>query len=305
METLKQLLEKPERLAPGHRTCQGCPIPIIVRSVLRATDKPVIVVNATSCLEVTTTLYPQTSWMVPWIHNAFENAPATMSGVMAVYEQFKKRKKIKEDVKFVVFGGDGSTYDIGLQSLSGAWEREEDFVYVCYDNEAYQNTGNQRSSATPLGASTTTTPLGKVSKGKLKARKDIMKIAAAHNLPYLAQTAIHNWADLHQKAGKAFEVKGPTFLNVFSPCVPGWKYDSSLTVELSKLAAETCFWPLYEIEKGKYKLNYQPKQKLPIIDFIKSQGRFKHLLKQENQAVLEELQAEVDKRWQELLNNVY
>lgn len=304
METLKQILEKPERLAPGHRTCQGCAIPIIIRSVLRATDKPVVVVAATSCLEVTTTLYPQSSWMVPWLHNAFENAPPTMSGIIAVYEQFKKRKKIKDDVKFVVFGGDGSTYDIGLQSLSGAWERGEDFLYVCYDNEAYQNTGNQRSSATPLGALTTTTPLGKFHKGKLKSRKNIMKIAAAHSLPYLAQTGIHNWADLHQKARKAFETKGPAFLNVLSPCIPGWKYDSCLTVELSRLAAETCFWPLYEIEQGKYKLNYRPKEKLPIIEFIKFQGRFKHLLKPENKEILNELQAEVDSRWEELLSDV-
>ena len=304
METLKQLLEKPERLASGHRTCQGCAIPIIVRSVLRATDKPVVVVNATSCLEVTTTLYPQTSWQVPWIHNAFENAPATMSGIIAVYEQLKNKKKIKDDIKFVVFGGDGSTYDIGLQSLSGAWEREDDFLYVCYDNEAYQNTGNQRSSATPLGALTTTTPLGRVYKGKLKSRKNIMKIAAAHDLPYLAQASIHHWVDLHQKAKKALEIKGPAFLNVLSPCVAGWKYDSSLTIEIARLAAETCFWPLYEIEEGKYKINYQPKKKLLITEFIKSQGRFKHLLKPKNKSILNALQAEVDRRWQDLLSEI-
>ncbi len=301
METLKQLLNKPSRLASGHHTCAGCAIPIIVRAVLRATDKPVVVANATGCLEVTTTLYPQTSWLVPWIHNAFENAPATMSGVIAAYEQLKKNKKIKEEIKFIVFGGDGGTYDIGLQSLSGAWEREDDFLYVCYDNEAYQNTGNQRSSATPLGALTTTTPLGKVLRGKLKSRKDIMKIAEAHNLPYLAQAAVHNWADLNQKAKKALEIKGPTFLNVFSPCVIGWKYNPSLTVEISKLAAETCFWPIYEVENGKFNLNYQPKKKLSIKEFIKFQGRFKHLLKSENQDILNQLQQEVDRRWNDLL----
>jgi len=304
METLKQLLEKPQKLAPGHRTCRGCPVPIIVRSILRATDKPIVVVNATSCLEVTTTLYPQTSWMVPWLHNAFENAPATMSGVIGAYERLKEKRKIKEEIKFVVFGGDGSTYDIGLQSLSGAWERRDDFLYVCYDNEAYQNTGNQRSSATPLGALTTTTPLGKILKGKLQSRKNIMKIADAHNLPYLAQAAIHNWADFHQKAKKALETKGPTFINVFSPCIPGWKINSSLTVEISKLAAKTCFWPLYEIEDGKYRLNYQPKEKLPIIEFIKYQGRFKHLLKKENKEILDKLQLEVDSRWKDLLKEV-
>ncbi len=304
METLKKLLQKPERLAPGHRTCRGCPIPIIVRSILRATDKPVVVANATGCLEVTTTLYPQTSWMVPWIHNAFENAPATMSGVMATYQYLKEKKRINEEIKFVVFGGDGSTFDIGLQSLSGAWERRDDFLYVCYDNEAYQNTGNQRSSATPLGAATTTTPAGTVIKGKMEPRKDIMKIAAAHNLPYLAQAAIHDWQDLHQKAQKAFEIEGPTFINVLSPCVPGWKYASDLTVELSKLATETCFWPLYEIENGIYKLNHQPKEKLPLEDFLKPQKRFKHLFKSENKDILAKLKKGVDKRWEELLKKI-
>lgn len=301
METLKQLLSKPKKLAPGHRTCQGCPIAFIVRSVLRATDRPVVVATATGCLEVTTTLYPQSSWLVPWIHNAFENAPATMSGIIAVYKQFKKEKKIKEDIKFVVFGGDGSTYDIGLQSLSGAWERGDDFLYVCYDNGAYQNTGGQRSSATPLGALTATTPEGRNSKGKIKSRKDIMKIANAHNLSYLAQTAVHNWLDLHQKAKKAIETRGPSFLNIFSPCVAGWKYDPSLTFEISKLATETCFWPLYEIEQGRYKINYQPKEKLPLIEFLKTQGRFKHLLKEENKEILFTLQSEIDKGWQDLL----
>ncbi len=304
METLKQLLAKPERLAPGHRTCQGCAMPIIVRSVLRATDKPVVIANATSCLEVTTTLYPQSSWKVPWIHSLFENAPPTMSGVIAVYEQLKRKKKIKEDVKFIVFGGDGSTYDIGLQSLSGAWERRDNFLYVCYDNEAYQNTGNQRSSATPLGAITTTTPLGKFYKGKLKSRKNIMKIAEAHELPYLAQAGVHNWVDLHQKAKKAIEINGPTFLNVLSPCVAGWKYDSSLTIEIAKLATETCFWPLYEIEDGKYRLNYKPAKKLPIKEFIKSQGRLKHLLEPKNKNILDNLQSEVDRRWTDLLKRV-
>ncbi len=301
METLKQLLQKPKRLASGHRTCQGCPIPLIVRAVLRGTDQPVIVATATGCLEVTTTLYPQTSWLVPWIHSAFENAPATMSGVMAVYNSLKKKNKIKDEVKFVVFGGDGSTYDIGLQSLSGAWERGDNFLYVCYDNQAYQNTGNQQSSATPFGAETVTTPISRTSCGKNNWRKDIMKIAAAHNLPYLAQSAVHNWADLHQKVKKCLQTNGPTFLNVLSPCVPGWKIDPSSTIEISRLAAETCFWPLYEVEAGVYKLNYQPKEKVPIKEFIKSQGRFKHLLKPENKKVLDELQQNIDKNWMELL----
>ncbi|MFA5050646.1 MAG: thiamine pyrophosphate-dependent enzyme [Patescibacteria group bacterium] len=295
METLKDLLKKPEHFAPGHRTCRGCAIPIIVRSVLRATDNPLVVVNATGCMEVTTTLYPQTSWNMPYMHNAFENAPATMSGILAVYQHLKEKKKIPENVKFVVFGGDGSTYDIGLQSLSGAWERGDNFLYVCYDNQVYSNTGGQRSSATPLGASTSTTPAGKI-----ESRKDIMKIAAAHNLPYLAQAAIHNWFDLHQKAKKALSTNGPTFLNILCPCVANWKYNSDLTVKMSQLATETCFWPLYEIENGVYKLNYQPREKLPVEEFLKFQGRFKNLFSEKDKNNLIKIQQEIDKRWQEL-----
>lgn len=672
---LKELLAKPEKFSAGHRACRGCPMALIVRQVLRATDCPVVVANATGCLEVISTIYPQTAWQVPWIHNAFENAPATISGVVAAYNFLKKINSYKfkdnslliRDLKFVVFAGDGSTYDIGLQALSGVWERGEKFVYVCYDNQAYMNclstsslimtekglkkitdikrgdkiyafdqknyqlvlkkcarivnngkrgvfeletlhhsikatgnhpflilkrngrgkknnfiwkmlnnikvgdevvvlksldqgksfefkfkkvkkgdhkvnnlneinlpkyssadlmkylgiyvgdgwvrvgrgevgfalpknsqarkilfelhskifgsktrsdemyvyinsvnlarfidsldfgsgarnktipdwiftlpkeekesfvqglmlsdgykhgnswryvsasnqllrslrlllqtigfrvgkihwqikrkgtkcvnrtllkdskygyicfskrrkwnvekypsqyrhqnflienkyfeiekvrsirsvgreptldlavegehnfiadgivvhnTGVQRSSATPFGASTTTTPVGKVLKGKMEQRKDIVKIALAHRLPYIAQTAVHAWQDLYQKAKKAFETDGPSFLNILSPCVLGWRYDSSLTVEISKLAAETCFWPLYEIENSQYKLNYQPKEKLPLEKFIQGQRRFAHFFKPENKDLLAELQTQVDKDWQDLL----
>jgi pyruvate/2-oxoacid:ferredoxin oxidoreductase beta subunit len=671
MVTLKELTSKPERLSPGHRTCTGCGIPQIVRTVLSATDKPVVVANATGCLEVTTTVYPYTSWKVPWIHSAFENAAATIAGVESAYNALKRKGKIKKDkeIKFVAFGGDGGTYDIGLQALSGAMERGHDFVYVCYDNEAYMNclsldtfvmtekglkkitdiklgekvyafdqktyelvlkrctgifdngvkkvyevntfhhtikatsnhpflvlkrkgrgkkshlrwktlaelkkndeivvlkksnpgksfnfkpiklskkgdykvnkinnikipkrsspelmellglyvgdgwtrthkaeigfalpkntkgrnrliklhkklfkkdltgphdnyiyiysinlarfidslgfgkgakeklipdwvftlsdpekeafiqglmlsdgykidkscryvsasynllktlrlllqttnyrvgkihlqtkkkgtyvvyrqlledstygyicfsrkkgyniskypsqarqgdfladnkhfstekiisiefikkeptldlrvegehnfvadgivvhnTGVQRSSATPYGANTTTSPDGKVKHGKEQFKKNFTEICVAHGIPYVAQSAVHAWADLYNKAEKAFKIKGPAVLVVLQPCTLGWKFRSDMTIELSKLAAETNFWPLYEVECGKYTLNHQPKERLPLTEFIKHQKRFKHLLKPENKHILEKLQKHIDDQFKNLV----
>lgn len=301
MVTLKELGAKSNRLAPGHRTCAGCGIPTIVRTVLRATDKPIVVSNATGCLEVTTSIYPYSSWKVPWIHNAFENAAATMSGIETAYRVLKKKGKLKKDIKFVAFGGDGGTYDIGLQSLSGALERGHNFLYVCYDNEAYMNTGVQRSSATPYGAATTTTPAGKVHKGKEISRKDFTKIVVAHKIPYVATSAGHNWQDLFNKAKKAFEVDGPAFINVIQPCEEGWKYDPSLTVTMSRLAVETRFWPLYEVIDGEYKLSYKPSKFVPIEKFLKPQKRFKHVFKKGNEYILKNMQANIEKNWDEIL----
>lgn len=297
---IKELASKKSRLSSGHRSCHGCAFPIIIRTVLKSTDKEVVVANATGCMEVTTTIYPYTTWKTPFIHNAFENASATMSGVIGAYKVLKKKKKIKKDVKFVVFGGDGGTYDIGLQSLSGALERGEDFVYVCYDNEAYMNTGIQRSSATPKGAYTTTTPVGKVRPGKLKWRKDLAKISIAHNINYVATATIGNLIDLSNKAKKAFETKGPSVLIVLSPCPLGWKSNPAKTVSISKLAVETNFWPIYEYENGKYTLNYESDNPKPITEFLKTQGRFKHLFKEKNKGLLKEIQNKTDERIKEL-----
>lgn len=292
---------KDTKLNSGHMMCAGCPVPIIVKGVLSATDSDVVVANATGCLEVATTIYPRSAWTVPWIHNTFENAGATISGVETAFRALKKKGKLKKDMKFVAFGGDGGTYDIGLQSLSGALERGHDFLYVCYDNEGYMNTGGQRSSATPFGAATTTTPVGKVHKGKEIWRKNLAKIAVAHNIPYVAQASIGNWFDFLKKAEKALSVKGPAMLIVLSPCVPLWKINTDQAVSVSKLAIETNFWPLYEVENGKYKINYKPKKRAPIINFIKPQGRYKHLLKPENKNILDKLQSYIDKDWDELL----
>lgn len=299
--TLKDLAKRPERLTGGHRLCAGCGHSITVRQVLRATEDPVVVANATGCLEVATTIYPFTAWKTPWVHSAFENAAATLSGVEAAYRVLRRDGRAQENVKFVAFGGDGGTYDIGFQSLSGAVERRHNLLYVCLNNEGYMNTGIQRSSATPRGADTTTSPVGDVQRGKPVPRKDLTEIMAAHGLPYVAQSAPHDWRDMAKKSAKALATEGPTFLNVLSPCPRGWRAETAQTIELSKLAADTCYWPLYEVENGKWRLTYQPKKKLPLADWLKPQGRFRHLFRPENEALLADMQREVDQRWEALL----
>lgn len=302
MAKLKDLAKMEDRLVAGHGMCLGCGIPLIFKVVLRATEDPLVIANATGCLEVCTTIFPRTAWNVTWVHSAFENAAATIAGVEAMYQALKKKGRIPKDktIKFLGTGGDGGTYDIGLQALSGAMERGHNVVYLCYDNNAYANTGGQRSSATPLGASATTSPAGSESPGKLQWRKDLTKVLAAHNIPYVAQASPSRWQDLYNKAKKAFEVEGPAFLNVLCMCPTEWKYDESKGVELAKTAVDTCVWPLYEVEKGKYTLNYKPKEKKSILEWVKPQGRFRHLFKEENAWVLEEFQKKVDEEWEEL-----
>lgn len=301
MATLKELSRVPEVLAPGHRMCAGCGAPVVVRQILRGAKSPVVVGSATGCLEVSTTIYPYTSWNSPFIHTAFENAAASLSGVEAAYRSLKRQGKITDDMKFVCFGGDGGTYDIGLQSLSGAMERGHNMVYVCYDNGAYMNTGIQRSSATPRGADTTTTPVGKVQPGKQDNRKDLTKIMMAHEIPYVAQVSPSHWNDMYQKSEKAFAVDGPAFINALAPCPRGWRYDSKDTIEMCKLAVDTCFWPLYEVVEGKVRVTHKPRNKKPVVEFLKAQGRFRHLFRPENEEILEQIQAEVDRKWEELL----
>jgi pyruvate ferredoxin oxidoreductase beta subunit len=291
-----------KHLAPGHSACAGCAFPSIVRTILGEATTPVVISNATGCLEVTSTIYPYTAWNVPYIHSAFENAAATISGVERAYLAMRKKGKIKKKIKFVAFGGDGGTYDIGLQALSGALERGHNFLYVVYDNGGYMNTGNQRSSATPYGAGTETTPVGKESFGKVELRKNLMGIVAAHNIPYAAQANIANLADLKMKAKKALAVDGPSFLTVFSPCTNNWKFPTSQYVAIAKLATETNFWPLYEIENGKYKLNWEPKILKPVADFLKTQGRFKHLFSEKNKPVLEKIQKIVNEEFSRIAN---
>ena len=302
---LKKLSKNPQRLAGGHRLCPGCGISFILKQVMTVTDAPMVVVNATGCSEICTSAYPETSWKTPWIHSLFENTSAVASGVDAARKALIRKGRATDDqkrMKILAIGGDGGTYDIGFQSLSGAAERGHDFVYLCFDNEGYMNTGYQRSSATPLGASTSTSPDGKVIHGKTTNRKDLTAIMAAHKIPYVAQGSPAHWADLMSKAHKAFEVEGPAFLNTLSPCPTNWKSLPEDGLKLMKAAVDTCFWPLFEVVQGKWKITYKPKEKLPIEAWLTGQKRFRHLLKPENAALKDALQAEVDRGWQELLN---
>ncbi|MFR1777227.1 MAG: thiamine pyrophosphate-dependent enzyme [Clostridia bacterium] len=297
---------KPSRFSEGHKMCAGCGAPPVARMILRAVkpEDHAVIAGATGCMEVSTFTYPYTSWTDSFIHTAFENAGSTLSGVEAAYKSLKRQGKIEDDkhTKFIAFGGDGGTYDIGLQSLSGAMERGHDMLYVCYDNGAYMNTGIQRSSATPKYADTTTSPAGTVVPGKSQARKDLAKIMVAHHLPYVAQTlAMNNFKDLYEKAEKAIYTEGPTFLNVLAPCPRGWGYPTEDLMQINKLAADTCYWPLYEVVNGKYKITYKPAKKLPIEEFLKPQKRFRHMFKPGNEWMIEDFQKIVDSRWEELL----
>ena len=307
MYNLKEIVaEKPSRFMAGHRMCAGCGAPPVARMVLRALkpEDNAVVCTATGCMEVSTFIYPYTSWSDSFIHTAFECAGATLSGAEAAYRSMKATGKLPKDkdTKFIAFGGDGGTYDIGLQSLSGAMERGHDMVYVCYDNGAYMNTGIQRSSATPHFADTTTSPAGTKVPGKMQTRKDLTEVIASHHIPYVAQSiATGNFKDLYEKSEKAIYTEGAAFLNVLAPCPRGWGYPTADLMQINKLAVDTCYWPLYEVENGVYKVNYKPAKKLPIEEFLKPQRRFKHLFKPGNEWMIEEFQKEVDERWEMLL----
>ena len=274
-----------EFLAPGHRACAGCGATIGVRLALKVLGENTVAVSATGCLEVITTPYPETSWEIPWMHVAFENAAAVASGVEAAL-----KSQGKTDTTVVVFGGDGGTADIGLQALSGAMERGHNLIYICYDNEAYMNTGIQRSGATPYGASTTTSPHGKESFGEDKPKKNMPMIMAAHGVPYVATASISYPEDFMKKVKKAAEVDGPAYIHLQQPCTTGWGYNPSKTIELGRLAVETGSWILYEIEEGEFKVTYRPIQRKMVNEYLNAQKRFKHLTDLEK----ERIQSHVD-----------
>jgi pyruvate ferredoxin oxidoreductase beta subunit len=317
--TLKEAARIPDTLTSGHRLCAGCAHSIIGRMVMKAAnDIPTIVTSATGCLEVATTIFPFTSWNVPWIHVAFENAAANASGVEAAYNAMKRKSKgplAKYDkLNVIAFAGDGGTYDIGFQALSGALERGTNFTYVLMDNEAYMNTGIQRSGGTPLAAATTTTPAGKVIPGKPEWKKPIDDIVAAHAIPYLA-TINPAWPqDVLDKCRKAFSITGPKFLHALIPCTRGWRYETEDTIEIAKLATQTCIFPLFEVEiidgKQVWKLNGQsaaiarrPVSKKPVEEYLSKQGRFRHLFRPKpNEELLRLIQDNIDAKWQQLID---
>lgn len=298
---LKDIANEKELLAGGHRSCAGCAAPSVLRQVMHVAGPDTVVGFATGCMEVSTTIYPYTSWRIPYIHCAFENVAATISGVEAAYQALRKKGRIDKKINFIAFGGDGGTYDIGLQSLSGAMERGHDMLYVCYDNEAYMNTGIQRSGSTPKGAATNTSPAGSVIPGKLQEKKDLTAIIAAHHIPYVAQASVHNFRDLLSKVEKALAKDGPAFLNVLAPCHRGWRIKPEDSIEIAKLATDTCFWHLFEVEDDVWKLNYKPKEKLPVTEYMMRQGRFAHLKSDQNAHIVEEIQSDVDRKWEDIL----
>jgi pyruvate ferredoxin oxidoreductase beta subunit len=261
------------RLAPGHRGCAGCCDAMAANFLLEGVGNDVIVVSPTGCLEVMTTPYPESSWEVPWIHSLFENAAAVASGIEAALRALGR----KGDTKVVAIGGDGGTMDIGMQALSGTFERGDDITYVCMDNEAYMNTGVQRSGGTPYDASTTTSPPGKKSFGNPRPKKNMPAIMAAHGSPYVATTSIAYPKDMIRKVKKAVHIEGPCYIHAHSPCTTGWKFDTSKTVEVGKLAVETALWPMYEIENGELTSARKVKNRKPVEEYLKAQGRFKHL----------------------------
>ncbi|MEM2125392.1 MAG: pyruvate synthase subunit PorB [Candidatus Methanosuratincola sp.] len=268
---------KQELLAPGHRLCAGCAAGTAVRQILKASGSDVIVVSPTGCLEVSTSYFPQSAWRVPWVHVAFENAAAVASGISNALKVLQRKGKSEEKADVIAIGGDGGTFDIGLQSLSGALERGDDILYICYDNEAYMNTGIQRSSATPFGAATTTSPPGKRSIGQMTEKKDLIGIAMAHGIPYAATACPSYPFDLMNKVRRGLDVDGPALIHVLSPCPTGWRTDTSDSIELGKLAVLTGLWPLYEAVDGEVKLTVQVPRREPVTKYLKAQGRFRHL----------------------------
>ncbi len=302
--------EKQSILLPGHRMCAGCAAPVVVKLLSFAIRGPTIVVNATGCLEVATTIFPYTSWAVPWLHVAFENAASAASGVEAAIKALKKSGRLPYDhVDVVAIGGDGGTFDIGFQALSGMAERGHDIMYVLYDNEAYMNTGIQRSGGTPPFAWTTTSPVGKVLPGKTQWKKPIADIMVAHRIPYVATASPAYWVDAVQKFRKGLEVDGPSFIHVISSCNRGWRFDTSLSIEVTRRAVDTCYFPLWEYVLGKgyfltarsLQIARKPELKQPIEKFLEAQGRFRHLLKPENRELVKKLQEYVDAVWEDLL----
>jgi pyruvate ferredoxin oxidoreductase beta subunit len=318
---LKNLPEY-EGFASGHRACQGCGTVLPVKLALKALGPNTIAVSATGCIEVISSPFPYTSWRVPWIHVAFENSASVASGIEAALKVLKRKGKIskREKINVVVFAGDGATFDIGLQFLSGALERGHDFIYICLDNEAYMNTGVQRSSATPFGAHTTTSPAGKVIKGQVTWKKDLMGIVVAHNIPYAATASPAFPIDLMNKVKKASLITGPTFLHIFSPCPTGWGCKSEDSILVAKLAVETRIFPLYEVIDGRYVINkfightpiteksllgkygkYVLEKRVtpqkPVEEYLKLQRRFRHLTPEQ----IKFIQKRVDEEYEKLV----
>jgi pyruvate ferredoxin oxidoreductase beta subunit len=293
-----RLVQKEEKFTPGHRACIGCGEALAVRLVFKALDNNIIVVNATGCLEIFSSQLPFTNWKMPWIHTLFENTSAVASGVESAYKVLRRKgAQLPANTKIIAVGGDGGTSDIGLQSLSGAMERGHDFTYICFDNEAYMNTGIQRSSSTPFGAMTTTSPVGKKSIGQFSWKKNMPEIAVAHNIPYVA-TATHSYPfDLMEKVRKAVATPGPSYIHVLAVCPTGWRSPNDTIIRQGRMAVQSGVFPLYEVVNGKYRMTVETSNLRPVKDYMKPQGRFRHL----SDDNIARIQARVELEYQKLL----
>lgn len=279
----------------GSTSCCGCPETIAVRNILEVAGKKTVVVNATSCLEIVSSQYPHTSWGVNYIHGAFENSAAIASGVSLALERLGREGNV------IAIAGDGGTLDIGLQALSGMLERGDKVCFICLDNNAYMNTGIQRSSATPLGAWTTTSPPGRFSVGKEEWKKPIVEIVANHQIPYAATASVGFISDLKERVREGLEKKNlPSFIHVECPCPLGWKFNPSKTIEIAKLAVVTGMWMLYEVRKGKFRITKNVQKRRPVEDYLRTQGRFAHLFKPGNKHIIKKIQDRVDSEWERL-----
>lgn len=289
---------------PGHRACAGCGPALAMKYITEAAGENTIVTNATGCMEVVSTPYPESAWGTSYIHNIFENAASVAAGVEAAYNSFERRKpeQFSEDPNIIAVGGDGATADIGFRALSGMFERGHDVTYICYDNEAYMNTGVQRSSQTPFAAATTTSPSGDASIGNDTHKKDMASIAADHGVEYVATASIAYPRDFKQKIETALEIDGPKYLHVFAPCPVGWSFESEETIELARLGVETGLFPVFEMEDGEITSVRKLTERKPVEEYLEKQGRFKHLFKkgEDGEAGIEELQAWVDDRAEDL-----
>ncbi len=290
-------MPREEYLASGHRACQGCAEALSVRVILKAAGPDTIMAMATGCMEIISSPLPTTSWNIPWIHVAFENAAAVASGVQSGLEILMKKGRLpQKKINVIGMAGDGGTADIGLQALSGALERGHDMTFFCVDNEAYMNTGIQRSSSTPYGASTTTSPAGKHSSGQNTSKKPMPQIAAAHRIPYVATANSAFPLDLFKKAKRAVETPGPAYVHVMSACPTGWRIPSDKAIEYGKMVTDTGIFPLYEIIDGEYHLSRDKKKRVPVEEYFKGHGRFRHLAPDQ----VADIQKQVDKDWEML-----
>jgi pyruvate ferredoxin oxidoreductase beta subunit len=293
----KNLVARDEFLSSGHRACQGCGLAVTIRLSLKVLGKDTIVGTPAGCWSGVGSMYPDTAWRVPWMQTLFENSAAVMSGVESGFRVLMEKGRIPQrKINYVAIAGDGATNDIGVAALSGALERGHNFLYICLDNEAYMNTGIQRSSATPYGASTSTTPVGKLTAGQTTQKKNMVEIVAAHDIPYVASACPSYPFDLMNKVKKGAEAKGPAYIHVLAPCPTGWRLAPELTIEIGRLAVETGVFPLYEVEYGRYKLNVDRPKLKPVEEYLKLQGRFRHLSEQE----IEKIQERVNKQYAKL-----